>query len=292
MTGRSHSAARERPASDESGLTIMELAVVVGLVGLMAVGASLGVSAITKADLRSGASKTAASLRYAFDRATMTGSYMRLAFDLKTGRIWAEHSEDMITLRSGRDQHVMSDEDKAAKAEEAKEEAEEGGAPASKPNKSNAAMALLGLGGSEEEDEDDDEDSEASSGIDIYSLTKTWHDDMKPVERPKASFKRLQSIVAKRFKMARGIKIASVITPRMKKAATEGMAYVYFFPQGHAEPAIIHLVDKDEFYYSVVLHPLTGRAKIYSCRYKVPEEFGVSDDKREGGSGDPCEDKD
>ena len=271
----------------------MELTLVVGLIGLMALGASLGVSSITKADLRSGASRTAASLRYAFDRATMTGSYMRLAFDLKSGRIWAEHSEDMITLRSGRDQHVMTEEEKEAERKDAAEAAEEGEAPAtaSKPSKSSSAMALLGLGGSDE-DYEDDEDSEASTGIDVYSLTKTWHDDMKPVERPKGSFKRLKSIVAKKFKMAKGIKIAAVITPRMKEAATEGMAYVYFFPQGHAEPAIIHLVDKDGFYYSVVLHPLTGRAKIYSCRYKVPEEFGASDDKREGSSKGPCEDQD
>ena len=77
-----------------------------------------------------------------------------------------------------------------------------------------------------------------------------------------------------------------------RKPAVSGMAYVYFFPQGHSEPAIVHLMDKDEEYYSVVLHPLTGRAKVYACRYKVPEAFGVSDDKRDSSDKDPCEDLD
>ncbi len=275
--------AQNRPG--EAGLTIMELALVIAIVGVMMAGASMGVSAITRADLRSGASRTAASMRYAFDRATMTGTYMRLAFDLDKGRIWAEYSEDMITLRSGRNQHVKDGEEEAQENEDDDDEGEEKAAPAKK-SKSNAALSMLGLG-SDDDDDDDDEDEEASTGIDIFSLTKGWEDDMKPVERPKASFTELSSIVAKKFKMAKGIKVAAVITPRMKEPAESGMAYVYFFPQGHAEPAIIHLMDKDEEYYSVVLHPLTGRAKVYACRYKVPEDFGVSDDKKDRGK-DPC----
>lgn len=273
--------------SREAGLTIMELALVIGLVGIMMAGASMGVSAITRADLRSGASRTAASMRYAFDRATMTGTYIRLAFDMDKGRIWAETSADMITLRSGRSQHVKDDDDEEEKGEGEGEESAEAPAKTAKKSKSSSALAMFGLGGSSDEDEDDSGDEEASTGIDLFSLTKGWEDDMKPVERPKASFTELSDIVAKKFKLARGIKIAAVITPRMKEPAEGGIAYVYFFPQGHAEPAIIQLVDKDQGYYSVVLHPLTGRAKVYACRYKVPEEFGVSDDKRET-SKDPC----
>ena len=276
-------------ARGEAGLTIMELSLVIAIVGIMMVGATMGISAITRADLRSGASRTAASMRYAFDRATMTGTYIRLAFDLDKGRIWAEFSEDMITLRAGRSQHVMDGEEEAAKKEREEVEGEVKAPPRAK--KSSSALSMLGLGNSES-DSDSDGDEEGSTGIDVFSLTKSWHDDMKPVERPKASFKPLSDIVAKKFKMAKGIKIAAVITPRMKEPAEEGMAYVYFFPQGHAEPAIIHLVDKDGGYYSVVLHPLTGKAKVYACRYKVPDQFGISDDKRESSSTDPCDDQD
>jgi hypothetical protein len=69
----------------------------------------------------------------------------------------------------------------------------------------------------------------------------------------------------------------------------KGVAYVYFFPQGTAEPAIIHFVDDDEAFYSVVLRPLTGDAKVYPCMYRIPPDFGSEDTKRSrSGLRDSC----
>ena len=277
----------------EAGLTIMEVALVLAIVSLMMVAGTVGLRSLTRADLRSGAARSAASMRYAFDRATMTGTYIRLAFDLDKGRIWAESSEDMITLRSGRDQHSRGaeDEEKDRKEGEGEGEGEEKQGAAAK--KKSSALAMLGLGGSDDDEDEDSDDSEASGGIDVFSLTKQWQDDLKPIERPKASFTELSDIVAKKFKLARGIKVAAVITPRTKDAEAQkgGLAYIYFFPQGHAEPAIVHIVNKDEEYYSVVLHPLTGSARVYPCKYKIPEKFGQSDDKRDS-TDKVCEDTD
>ena len=108
--------------------------------------------------------------------------------------------------------------------------------------------------------------------------------------RPRASFKPLKNVVARTVKLASGIKIASVITPRLTEAITTGVAYIYFFPQGHSEPAIVYFTEKEESekVYSVVLHPLTGRAVVHSCEYEVPDDFGISDDKRKSKPQDPC----
>jgi general secretion pathway protein H len=78
------------------------------------------------------------------------------------------------------------------------------------------------------------------------------------------------------------------MTARLSEPVEKGTAYIYFFPQGHAEPAIVHFVDRSEDYYSIVLHPLTGQARIYPCEYKIPKDFDVSDDKRVRSGKDPC----
>ena len=41
------------------------------------------------------------------------------------------------------------------------------------------------------------------------------------------------------IKFKSGVRVSSVITARMTEPADKGIAWVYFFPQGHAEPAII-----------------------------------------------------
>ena len=56
-----------------------------------------------------------------------------------------------------------------------------------------------------------------------------------------------------------------VFTPRVAEPVTKGRAYIYFFPLGQTEPAIVHLSDAtQETVYSLVVHPITGRVRIYN----------------------------
>ena len=97
-----------------------------------------------------------------------------------------------------------------------------------------------------------------------------------------------QSLVARRLRLHKDVRITAVVTPRLVDPIEGGVAYVYFFPQGHSEPAIIHLADNGGKYYSVVLHPLSGRARVHPCRYNVPDEFGVSDDEKRPSKQEIC----
>jgi hypothetical protein len=57
----------------------------------------------------------------------------------------------------------------------------------------------------------------------------------------------------------------------MTDEVTSGRAYIYFFPMGQTEPAIVHLSDaKGETFYSIVVHPITGRVKIYDQYVNPP----------------------
>lgn len=291
----------------------MELMVVMAIMVGVLVVAGVSFRALTKADLRSAAFRTASAVRYTFDRATMTGMYMRLAFDLDKGRIWIEASENMLSLRAGREQHTTdryeSDDERQQRemhegvgneqfqamrerVEKKKKLIDESRKP---------AIPFFGLGTDLTDDgtalsddmeggEYDSEDGLMAPGIDSEVLIYEWEQDMKPIKRPKASFTRLKGLVTKTIKLARGVHIYGVTTPRLTDPIEEGMAFVYFFPQGHSEAAIIHFADEDEEkYFSVVLHPLTGQAKVYGCYYEIPDDFGVSDDeKKKGASRDRC----
>ena len=49
----------------------------------------------------------------------------------------------------------------------------------------------------------------------------------------------------------------------MSEPTSEGRGYLYFFPLGMTEAAIIHLSDaKRETFYSLVVHPLNGRVSV------------------------------
>jgi len=291
-----------RDAGRRGGFTIMELMVVLAIIGLMMTGAVIGLRNILRSDLRSAASRTAAAMRYVFDRATMTGTYMRLTFDLDKGLVWPEYTEDKFTIRLGQDQytHDMSKEEEATMKEEVEATIKRqerikkwrkrrpgvpmfdllaGGKESGKTDEEEAEDET-GAGEGEEED-----GTEEKPGIDAEELVWEWHEDMRPVERPRTSFKPLKSRVGKRIKLAPGIRIVDVMSPRLPGPITDGRAHVYFFPQGHAEPAVVHFEDSKGDAYSVVLHPLTGRARVYPCYYEVPEDFGLSDDQKKGARG-------
>jgi general secretion pathway protein H len=244
----------------ERGFTLIEMMMVIAIVGLLMAVSAYTYRNISRADLRTGAGKVSGAMRFAFDRAMMTGTYIRLAVDIDKGRVWLEMSKDRVSLRSGRKQLAT---DKPPGEEDA---------PAPKQQK---PALPLGLGGG---------DDSGGGAIDVKGLISAYERDVKPLARPKARFNRLGGAKTRTVKLKKGVTITAVATPRMEEPVDKGVAYIYFFPQGHAEPAIVHFragADDDEGdYYSVVLHPLTGEAKVYSCRYRIPDEFGEPEDAR------------
>ena len=60
----------------------------------------------------------------------------------------------------------------------------------------------------------------------------------------------------------------------MTEPVTAGRAYLYFYPLGQTEPAIITLTDPTgESVYSLVVHPITGKVEIYN--QEVQPTLGV-----------------
>jgi general secretion pathway protein H len=240
-------------ARAHGGFTLIELLIALTIVALVTGGAVRGFRSLAKSDLRAGTAHLSGAIRYLFDRASTTGKYHRLVLDLNEGRYWAEVSDDRFYIprdaESEFDRH-RREEDEAKQDDDEKRKAK----------KREEALS----GGSYE-----------YSGS--FDPSKVEMGDFRPKRARFAAFKEtaLRPVTLKKD----SIKISGVYTPRLTDEVVAGRAYIYFFPMGQTEPAIVHLTDPSgETVYSIVVHPITGRTKIYN-EYVRPPGGGEVDDE-------------
>jgi general secretion pathway protein H len=70
-----------------------------------------------------------------------------------------------------------------------------------------------------------------------------------------------------------GVKFKDVFVMHEKDRQSQGKVFVYFFPNGWAERAVINLSDdNEEHFYSLEVNPLTGKTHIRNEYYEAKEE--------------------
>jgi len=225
-----------------SGFTLIELLVVLCIVGLLAALSIRGLRSLARSDLRASVTHLSGAIRYLFDRASTTGQYHRLVIDLDAGRYWAEVSDDTFYLP--RDPETESSAKKLAALEADLDE--------------KAARQK--------------EMAQAAGDVD---MSKVLPMDFRPKKARFGAFKEsnLKPVTLK------NTEVMDVFTPRVADPVTKGRAYIYFFPLGQTEPAIIHLSDpQEQTIYSLVVHPITGRVRIYNSYIEPPLDTRVDDE--------------
>jgi general secretion pathway protein H len=197
------------------------------IVALITVVTVKGLRSFAKSDLRATASRMAGSIRYLFDRASTTGRVHRLVLDFDNGKYWAEVSDDQFILGAGKETESSrkKEAEQIAKEEELKRQAAE---------------------------------REASFGA---SQIPTRYMP-KPFMPKRAKFDAFRETAVKPVALKSGVVLADIYTPRLLKPLAVGKGYIYFFPMGMTEAAIIHLSDGKETFYSLIVHPLTGRVSV------------------------------
>jgi general secretion pathway protein H len=219
-----------------SGFSLTEILVGIAIMALVLGGAVYGFRAITKSELRSSSSKLAGAIRYCFDRAITTGKYYRLVLDLDGQKYWAERSDERMYLK--RDKERGEGRGKAFDWDK------------------------------EEKRLDDEEREEAERYSGSNQLAKT----LEPAPKAKrAKFQTFKDASAKQVALKR-VKLADVYTARQEEPYTSGRAYLYFFPDGHTERAVVRLQDGASWY-SLIVHSLTGRVEVKNGKYDIPRNF-------------------
>jgi general secretion pathway protein H len=233
--------ASPRRITRSRGFTIIELLVVAAILGLVLGTAVYGFRALTKSELRGSAAKLAGAIRYCFDRAVTSNAYYRIVLDLDGNKYWAERSEERFYLAREKENSPGRGQAFDVAAEEAKREQE---------HRDNAAQMASLPGGTV----------------------------LEPPPQPKrAKFQTFMDAALPSVNLGRA-RLFDVFTPRQREPYTKGRAYLYFFPDGHTENAVVLLTDGDA-YYSLVVHPLAGRVEVMSGKYEIGREFGERDDE-------------
>jgi general secretion pathway protein H len=236
--------------SGAGGFTLLELMIVVVLLGLVMTVAVRGVRSLAKSDMRTSAVKMAGAIRYLFDRASTTGRMHRLVIDFEQGRYWAEVSDDRFYIPHEREtdlQRETAAEQQAKEAEEQKKREEEG---------------------------------QAQTGTERpqYDITKYQPQEFIAKKARFAAFKEM----AVKPTAVKGAKISGLFTPRLAAPMNTGRGYIYFFPLGMTEAALVYLSDEDQKnVYSLVVHPLTGRVQIQNRYVEPPIEKQYDDEGNE-----------
>jgi general secretion pathway protein H len=195
---------------------------------------------VNRTSARSNAGKMGAAILYLNDRAITTGGYYRLVIDLSGNKYSAERSDERF--------YLVREKEEAPGRGRAPDEAE-------KERKL------------KEQDERDQQ------------YLSTLAKQLQPPPKPRrARFQAFKDSTLPKVDL-RGCRVRDVYTPRQREPYSEGIAYLYFFPDGHTERAIIHLVDTDGDVYTLVVHPLTGRVEVLPGDIPVPRGFGEYDDE-------------
>lgn len=118
-----------------------------------------------------------------------------------------------------------------------------------------------------------DEDGEGgdTSAVDPWEAARAR---LESTLRPSFGASPFASIEGRRYATAalgRGITIERLVAPHEPEPRTRGRGSIYFFPGGQTEHAVIWLSDGGDRVYSVEIHPLTGRARVYDHAYEPDE---------------------
>jgi general secretion pathway protein H len=106
---------------------------------------------------------------------------------------------------------------------------------------------------------------------------------LEDAEGPKMHYAQateLKDNLLRTVKLSRGVSFTGVMTTHQREERKEGKAFVYFFPNGFVERAVIYVTDGSRSF-TLLTQPLTGRVKVAAGREDVPRGF----DKEEEYSG-------
>jgi general secretion pathway protein H len=226
-----------RPRS-QRGFTLIEVMVVMAIVGGLAATIVVGAAGLRRSEMKRTAARLAGAMRFCFDRALTTGRTYRLVLDLDAQKYWVEVTDDRYLL--------PVDKQRALEEEDEEKRKREGEAEPPKPSVGSSDLAALGAPG------------DLSARL------------------PRARFSEYKNAALGTASLGRA-HILGVWTGGAAERQTEGKAMLYYFPQGFAERAIVHVGTADAVEFSLVQHPLTGHVAVDASEIEAPPRDEVDD---------------
>ncbi|MBN4049479.1 type II secretion system protein [bacterium AH-315-N03] len=203
-------------------MTLIEVMIVLVIVAIAATGISYSLSALTRANLRSGCITLNAAARYAYGRSISQNATVRLVFNFETDQMSFEEAHGRVVLAR------LDDETRNRL-----------------------------------------EDGEDVAAVDPWAAARAR---LASTLRPSFGASPFRPISGRRYEsqaLASGVRIVRLTVPHEPEPLESGEGAIYFFPGGQTEHAVVWLADDSDRVYSVEIHPLTGRGRVYNYAYEV-----------------------
>ena len=238
------------------GFTIIELMIALVVAATLFAALILGLGAVTGARARKAMGELGGAARSLYDTAALTGNTCRLVLllprdDSAEFSYRAECASGPVTSAMDRDQEIR---DATKAAVEAYKQGKSGRGRAADPARDprSAATAPGSYG------------SYGSSGSTLLDVL----DSEKARVEKAAAYSAFTTPEIQPRKMS-GVRV-SVWTSHQRAKITDGLAYLYFFPQGYTERAQV-TVRQGNNVWTLLVSPLTGKTSIVDGEPEVPK---------------------
>lgn len=236
---RRHAPARTRRA--ERGLTLIEIMIALMIAAVLFSAVVMSVGALTGSKAKASAGELAGVIRSLYDTAALSGKTCRLVFEIPgpksedAAKYRAECAPAGVTTSRDRE-GALRDENRAR--DDAKRQ-----------------------GGKDER-----RNFRSSSGSQP-SIQELMEQEQSRVEQAARFSEYTAEEVAPR-ELPGGVGV-SVWTRHQKTAVEQGVAYLYFFPQGYTEKAHVYVRQGDNVW-TLTVSPLTGKVSVVAEELEVP----------------------
>ncbi|MBL4687776.1 MAG: type II secretion system protein [Nannocystaceae bacterium] len=261
--------------ASQRGMTLIEILIVIGVLGLMLSMVVIGFSSGRNAETSRKVNQVANLVRYGYDKARVTGQHYRMLVDFENKFIGLQEGDGRMYLpATDRDGKLVAyDESKAEQPAKRDERAEQSF------NQSVQAEIVGGAGAAG--------DGEASyeDALDPYKP----HPRKVPRRKPPL-FQRFEDDnalpdLAQKIEFGDNFKIVSVRTAEDLQPIESGTASIYFFPRGRTQQTHIQIQDKEgENLFTIKVAPLTGRVTIVDGHEDLEVKGDPSDELDELGN--------
>jgi len=230
-----------RRSATQSGITLMEMLVVLAVIALLAMGLSAGYARLPSTALKKEAVRLAAFVRTAYDRATASGAHHRLVIDFTEGTYAIERCEGKVQVRKVRNL--------VEEVERKRLEAEKQALVANLQNAGSLLATMVGDAGQKVGG------ASGTTGAACEPIRGEMGKKQKLSGRPKVSFSR-------------------VFVAHLEEPADSDQVTINFFPLGTAERAVIELGvgENGEDKFSIVVRPLSGRVEMKQGEWRDADE--------------------
>lgn len=126
---------------------------------------------------------------------------------------------------------------------------------------------------------------EGEQATDPWEVAKSKIEEPRVPQKPTSPFGPIVSSSGEpiaryqKVSIGPGIRILKIFSPHDPEPIERGKGAIYFFPSGQTEHVVVQLADAGRRVFSVEIHPLTGRGKVYTTAYEPKEVHDDADEE-------------